>query len=203
MRVLDRVLQNWRARRARPWIPPAARVLDIGCHQGEFLRSLGEQISPSIGLDPLAEPDKICRHTLLCQPFAGPLAFENASFDVVVMLATFEHIRERELLCRECYRLLRTGGRVIVTVPSPRVDGILEILCRLRLADGMSLEEHHGFDPRTTPELFLSTGFVLEHRHRFQLGLNHLFVFRKADPSPETRTAEEKLPLREESLAHA
>ena len=203
MRFLDRVLQNWRARMARPWIPSGARVLDIGCHQGEFLHSLGEDIGPSIGLDPLVPPYRACRHSLLCQPFAEPLAFVDAAFDVIVMLATFEHIRDREALCRECSRLLRPGGRVLVTVPSPRVDGILTVLCRLRLADGMSLEEHHGFDPRTTPELFLRRGFLLEHRHRFQLGLNHLFVFRKPDSTSVTRTTEENPGLREESLAHA
>jgi len=188
---------------ARPWIPPGAKVLDIGCHQGEFLQSLGDQIEPSVGLDPLAATDTTSRHSLLRQPFAEPLAFGDASFDSVIMLATFEHIRDREPLCRECYRLLRPGGRVIVTVPSPGVDEILAILCRLRLADGMSLEEHHGFDPRTTPELFLHTGFVLEHRHRFQLGLNHLFIFRKPGSASVPRTAEEKLQAPEESLAHA
>ena len=203
MRVLDRVLQNWRARMARPWIPQGAKVLDIGCHQGEFLHSLGDQIQPSVGLDPLAAADKTGRHLLFCQPFVEPLALGDASFDAVVLLATFEHIRDREPMCRECYRLLRPGGRVIVTVPSPRVDGILAILCRLRLADGMSLEEHHGFDPRTTPELFLRTGFILEHRHCFQLGLNHLFVFRKPGSASVTQTTDDKLQAREESLAHA
>jgi hypothetical protein len=59
------------------------------------------------------------------------------------------------------------------------VDHILAALCGLRLADGMSLEQHDGFDPRTTPEFFVPSGFVLEYRRRFQLGLNHLFVFRK------------------------
>jgi hypothetical protein len=68
---------------------------------------------------------------------------------------------------------------VIITVPSLWVDVVVETLCFLKLADGMSLEEHHGFDPRTTPEVFTPHGFDLECRCRFQLGLNHLFVFRK------------------------
>jgi SAM-dependent methyltransferase len=203
MRSLDRVLQNWRARVARPWIPLGGRVLDIGCHQGEFLQSFGDRIGPSVGLDPLAPPDANGRHRLLGQSFAEPLSFVNASFDAVVLLATFEHIRQKEPLCRECHRLLRPGGRVILTVPSPRVDGIVAVFCYLRLADGMSLEEHHGFDPRTTPELFLRHGLILEHHHRFQLGLNHLFVFRKPDAEPVRPAAEDGLQVREGSLAHA
>jgi hypothetical protein len=100
------------------------------------------------------------------------------------MLATLEHIREKGGMGRECNRLLRPGGRVVVTVPSPWVDVLVGALSFLRLADGMSLEEHHGFDPRSTPGLFLPHGFCLEYRCRFQLGLNNLFVFRKVQALP-------------------
>jgi SAM-dependent methyltransferase len=177
MRVVDRVLQDWRARVARRWIFPQARVLDIGCHQGEFLRQLGDRIGPSLGLDPLAVPQRHLRFRLLAEPFREPLPLEDASFDVVVMLATLEHIPDKEPLARECFRLLRPGGRVIITVPSSRVDRIVDLLVRVRLADGMSLDEHHGFDPTQTPKIMARHGFSLEHSGRFQCGLNHLFVF--------------------------
>jgi hypothetical protein len=95
------------------------------------------------------------------------------------MLATLEHIRDKDSLAGECFRLLRPDGRVIITVPSHLVDAIVHVLCVLRLADGMSLEEHHGYNPGQTPEIFARHGFVLEFRRRFQLGLNHLYVLRK------------------------
>jgi SAM-dependent methyltransferase len=154
-------------------------VLDIGCHQGEFLRRLGDRIGPSLGLDPLAVPEENPRFRLLAEPFREPLPLADASFDAVVLLATLEHIRDKEPLARECCRLLRDGGRVIITVPSSRVDRLVDLLVRLRLADGMSLDEHHGFDPTTTPDLMARHGFSLEHWGRFQCGLNHLFVFNK------------------------
>jgi SAM-dependent methyltransferase len=181
MRCIDRVLQAWRARMARPWIPGGAQVLDIGCHQGEFLSSLGERIGPSVGLDPLAVPETKPTYRLLPQMFNPPMDFPDGSFDAVVMLATLEHIRDKGPLARECWRLLRPGGRVIITVPSGFVDVIVHFLCKIRLADGMSLDEHHGYDPRTTPEVFGAFGFTLERWRRFQLGLNHLFVLRKPD----------------------
>jgi SAM-dependent methyltransferase len=187
MRFLDRILQRWRARRARPWIPRGGRVLDIGCHQGEFLNSLGDGIQPSIGLDPLTSAAASDRHWLLPLAFSEPLTFPDGTFDAIVLLATLEHIRAKEPLARECFRLLQAGGRVIITVPSPRVDQIVGLLHRLHLVDGMSLEEHHGFDPRTTPEIFLQQGFILEHHSRFQLGLNHLYVFRRDVPLPPSQ----------------
>jgi SAM-dependent methyltransferase len=187
MRLLDRLLQAWRARKAAPWVPSGARVLDVGCHQGEFLRRLGDRIGPSIGLDPLAHPETGLRYRLLAEPLGEPSPFAEESFDVVVLLATLEHIHDKEPLARECRRLLRPGGRVIVTVPAPLVDRIIALLCRLHLADGMSLEEHHGFDPSATPAVFARHGFDLEHRSRFQLGLNFLFVFRKPTDTPAAR----------------
>lgn len=186
MRFFDRFLQSWRARKATPWIPHGARVLDVGCHQGEFLHRLGDRIGPSVGLDPLAQPESKDRYRLLAEPLHEPSGFDAGSFDVVVMLATLEHIRDKEPLARECRRLLRLGGRVIVTVPAPLVDRIVDLLRFLRLADGMSLEEHHGFDPTTTPEVFARHGFELEHVSRFQLGLNYLFVFRKIEDAQRT-----------------
>jgi len=188
MRYLDRILQSWRAKVARPWIPAGSQVFDIGCHQGEFLESLGDWIGPSIGIDPLASPREGSRYRVLAESFNEPVPYPDRSFDAIVLLATLEHIQDKGPLSCECYRLLRPGGRVIITVPSPFVDRIVEMLVRLRLADGMSLDEHHGYDPRTTPEVFERRGFSLEHRRAFQFGLNHLFVFRKLPAPIELRT---------------
>jgi SAM-dependent methyltransferase len=198
MRFFDRLLQRWRARMARPWIPAGARVLDIGCHQGEFLRSLGSHIGPSIGIDPLAVPERGANFRLMAELFRAPMPFAEGSFNVVVMLATLEHIRDKPPLAQECFRLLAPGGRIIITVPSTRVDAIIDVLRSVRLVDGMSLEEHHGYDPRQTPAVFGAHGFRLEHSRSFQLGLNYLFVLHKAE---EKRRDSE--PLAARSVVHA
>ena len=185
MRILDRILQSWRAWKARPWVRYGDRVLDIGCHQGEFLRSLTDRIGPSVGLDPLAHPTTEPHFRIMAEPFREPTTFRDQSFDAVVMLAALEHIKDKAPLARECSRLLSPAGRVIITVPTPFVDRIVAFLCRLRLADGMSLEEHHGFNPSETPVIFAQHGFELEYQGRFQLGLNRLFVLRKQVAAPQ------------------
>jgi SAM-dependent methyltransferase len=202
MRLVDRVLQSWRARVARAWVPDGARVLDIGCHQGEFLASLGDGIGPSVGLDPLAASVSTPHYRLLAQGFREPAPFPDGSFEAIVLLATLEHIRDKAPLGRECWRLLRPGGRVIITVPSTLVDAIVDVLCWVRLADGMSLDEHHGYDPRTTPAVFGAHGFTLEYSRRFQLGLNHLFVLRKPLPAGITPQETARAGSLAGSLAH-
>jgi SAM-dependent methyltransferase len=179
MKAVDRFLQSWREGKVRAWVKPDARLLDIGCHRGEFLEKLGTRIRASAGLDPLATPRETARYRIIAQPFAEPVDFPDRSFDAITLLATLEHIRDKVPLAREARRLLSPGGRLILTVPSPRVDDIVHTLVRLGLADGMSLEEHHGFQPADTRAIFEAGGLELEHHSAFQLGLNHLFVFRQ------------------------
>ena len=82
-------------------------------------------------------------------------------------------------LARGCHDWLKPGGVLIITVPSPQVDAVLAVLTRLRLVQGMSLEQHYGFKPSTTRAIFEPAGFDLMRQKRFQLGLNNLFVFER------------------------
>jgi SAM-dependent methyltransferase len=179
MKAMDRWLQRWRIRQACRWVPSGARVVDVGAHRGELLAALGERLNEGWGVEGTLET-----------PVAGPryriepglfpeVAPEAAGWDVVTMLAVLEHVppARQPALAAACARVLRPGGRVIVTVPSPRVDGILAVLRGLRLVHGMSLEEHFGFEPAAVPGVFAPPDFVLLRHERFQLGLNHLFVF--------------------------
>ena len=49
------------------------------------------------------------------------------------------------------------------------------------MIDGMSVEEHYGFDPARTEAIFAPPDFRLVERRRFQLGLNNLYVFEKSE----------------------
>jgi 2-polyprenyl-3-methyl-5-hydroxy-6-metoxy-1,4-benzoquinol methylase len=181
MRIGDSFIQLWRLQIARRWIPPGSRVLDIGCHQGELFRMLEQRIGPSVGLDPLykrkAGPE---RHLFFPQEFHEGLPFRNGSFDVVVLLATIEHMQEKSAVAREASRLLSPGGLVVITVPSLFVDKILSVLLRIGIVDGMSLEEHHGFSPDELPGIFGPEGFKLKRKQKFQIGLNNLYVFERS-----------------------
>lgn len=187
MMYLDRALQNWRARVARPWIRPGDAVLDVGCHRGEFLARLGDRIGSGVGLDPVAPATAARRYRLVPGSFGPGSPFAVASFDAVVMLATLEHILDKDPLAAECYRVLRPGGRVVITVPVPAVTGIVKALRGARLLNGMAIEEHHDYAPADTPLLFARHGFRLVHHAAFQLGLNHLFVFEKPGTAPPPR----------------
>jgi SAM-dependent methyltransferase len=130
-------------------------------------------------MDPLTTPGCKGDHTFVAELFNAPTSFAEESFDVVVMLATFEHVTDPSQVAGECARLLRPGGRAIITVPARSVDLILKVLFATRLAEGIATDQHHGYEPKDTPTFFLQYGLELELWRWFQLGLNNLFVFRK------------------------
>ena len=181
MKAIDRLLQRWRMRRAAGWIRPGDRLLDVGCFDRTLATVLAGRVGHVTGVDPAAEPFRgdgveIHRGTVPGEP-----RLPSASFDCITLLAVLEHVADPDALGRECFRLLRPGGRVVATVPHPFVDRLLEVGIRLRLLDGMEPERHHGFDIEETPGIFARAGFVLLAQERFQLGLNRLFVFEKRE----------------------
>lgn len=179
MKLVDRILQRWRIRKAAPFIRRGDRLLDVGCFDTSLIDAVRPRLASATGIDPLAEPATLDGVTIHRGTIPGVHPFSPGQFDAITMLAVLEHIRDTDGLARECHRLLAPAGRVIITVPSPSVDHILAVLRFLRLIHGMSLEEHHGFDIRQTPAIFERAGFRLHRRASFQLGLNHLFVFEK------------------------
>jgi SAM-dependent methyltransferase len=161
------------------WLREDDRLLDVGCYDGAFLRMVESRITRGVGLDPIAEPWRQGKLEVV-RGALETVCLEEGVFDCITMLAVLEHVRDRDGLARACARVLSPGGRLIITVPRAIVDRILAVLTALRLVDGMSVEEHEGYDVERTPGIFERAGFKLVHRSSFQLGVNCLFVFEKA-----------------------
>lgn len=182
MKAVDRWLQQWRIAKIRPYLAPGARVLDIGCADGALARAVGD-LGAYVGLDPGLDASRTLGGgaQLIKGCFPADLPPHARSFDCITMLAVLEHIPldVQQTLAADCYRHLRPGGLVLITVPAPAVDYVLALLKAFRVIDGMSLEEHYGFDVRRVPGCFAGASLDLVIHRRFQLGLNHLFVFRK------------------------
>jgi len=178
---LDRLIQKWRIQKIRPYLTSGARVLDIGCADGRLLQEVPD-IGEYVGIDPhiaLSHSEGRGHFVRGCFPEDLP---DQRPFDVITMLAVLEHIPSavQPEMAHHCARLLRPEGYLLITVPSPVVDHLLAALKMLRLIDGMSLEQHYGFQVDQTDGLFSAQGLTLVRRQRFQFGLNNLFVFQKA-----------------------
>lgn len=184
MKALDCWLQRQRIAKAAPWIPRGSRVLDIGCADGALFRQLSDRIRAGVGIDSaLTGPVETDGYQLLPGAFPEALG-QSEPFDAITLLAVLEHVppaRQADL-AQACARHLMPGGHLVITAPGALVDPILDVLSFLRVIDGMALEQHYGFEPSHTPKIFEPHGFDLVQARRFQLGLNHLFVFRRRAP---------------------
>jgi 2-polyprenyl-3-methyl-5-hydroxy-6-metoxy-1,4-benzoquinol methylase len=180
MRWLDYRLQRERTRRVVPYVAQGARVLDIACADGALFRLLDGRVGTGVGIDLDPVPPSTQQLTYVRGSFPADLP-PTEPFDVVAALAILEHIPDPDqaAFAAGCARALKSGGRLVVTVPSARVDDILRMLKAARVVDGMRDEQHHHFDPAQAASLFERAGLVLERHSRFELGLNHLLVFRK------------------------
>jgi 2-polyprenyl-3-methyl-5-hydroxy-6-metoxy-1,4-benzoquinol methylase len=181
MKRLDYIIQNWRFREASAFIKYGSKLLDIGCHQGELFSFLGNKIDYGEGFDPLLKKEiRSAKLILRAVTFSNELTHEK-EFDCITILAVIEHIPKESLhvIPVMIFDLLKQGGRVIVTVPAKPVDIILKFLCFFRLIDGMSIQDHHGFNPSDLLDIFQQNSFTLVARKRFQFFLNNLFVFEK------------------------
>jgi 2-polyprenyl-3-methyl-5-hydroxy-6-metoxy-1,4-benzoquinol methylase len=180
MKWLDYRLQRERTSRVVPYVAQGARVLDIACADGALFRLLDGRVAGGVGIDLDPVPPSSAKFQYIRGSFPGALP-PGEPFDVVAALAVLEHIPQKDqfAFAAGCARALRSGGRLVLTVPSPRVDELLRVLKTLRIVDGMRDDQHYGFNPRQAISTFQQAGLVLERQSRFQLGLNNLFVFRK------------------------
>ena len=120
MKQVDRWLQQWRIAKALPFLDRGARVLDIGCGEGELLRRVAGLADGSIGVDPtLSQASHRGAFRLVRGIFPDDVPANAGPFDAVTMLAVIEHLNPASLvrLFQECHRVLAPSGVVVLTTP--------------------------------------------------------------------------------------
>ena len=146
--LLEPLLARLRARKANSLIPAElrkGRILDIGCGSYPYFLS-HTYFSEKFAVDQLEKPKSISNinwHTLDLN--TDPvLPFNDGYFDLVTMLAVTEHLSPNSLvlLFQQIHRVLRPGGRLILTTPAAWSDGLLRFMARWGLVSSAEIDEH-------------------------------------------------------------
>jgi ubiquinone/menaquinone biosynthesis C-methylase UbiE len=107
-------------------IGPGSRLLDVGCGAGApaariALRTGAEATGISVSQEQVTRANALARamslqHRLAFdQVNAMQLPYADASFDAVLALESMQHMPDRVQVLREMRRVLRPGGRIVLT----------------------------------------------------------------------------------------
>jgi 2-polyprenyl-3-methyl-5-hydroxy-6-metoxy-1,4-benzoquinol methylase len=97
------------------------KLLDVGCGSGVFMeemRKVGWSVS---GVDPDPNAVACARAKLQLDVRQGSLAeavYEPNTFDCVHLAHVIEHVADPTALLKDCLRVLRPGGLLVVTTPN-------------------------------------------------------------------------------------
>ena len=101
---------------------PGERVLDLGCGAGRFVAALRDGGADPVGVEIAEAALERARRNApgadlrLLEP-DGSLPLEHGSVDLVWCSEVLEHVADTEHLLLEARRVLRRGGRLLITVP--------------------------------------------------------------------------------------
>ncbi len=176
--LLEGFLARQRSRLANTLIDNRDRqgsLLDIGCGNYPFFL-INTRFSEKRGLDKLIcgvykihfENYKI--KFVHCDiEKVKEFPFSSKYFDTVTMLAVIEHIgpEQMENIFKEIYRILKPGGRYIITTPAPIATPLLRLMARIKLVSRIEINEHkYTYSYSRIKNLLEKSGF-LKDRLRF------------------------------------
>lgn len=142
----------------RPHLRAGSRLLEVGCGAGNLLVQAAVPGSQAVALDLSMQaltfvrsrfeeagsgqeaPDRIA----CTQAIGELLPLLDKSFDCVLMSEVIEHLEAPQISLREAVRVLRPGGRLLITTPNYRSFWpVMEwAVDRLNMAPKMAGEQH-------------------------------------------------------------
>jgi len=164
----------------RPHLRAGSRVLEIGCGAGNLLLQATVAGSYPVALDLSMQALTFVRSRLeeaksgieapsdfaCTQAIGESLPLANESFDCVLMSEVIEHLEAPQISICEAVRVLRPGGRLLITTPNYRsfwplmewaVDG-------LNMAPKMAGEQHISrFYPSSLNRMLVESGLNIEY----------------------------------------
>ncbi len=103
-------------------LPAAAcgTLLEVGCGSGEFLARMRQfgWVVEGVDPDPRAVQQAAALGLAVYESDLWQRAYADNRFDAIVLSHVIEHVPDPEALMRECWRILKPGGRMVIVTPN-------------------------------------------------------------------------------------
>lgn len=144
------------------WIPATAHVLDLGCGDGELLSALMRHknctgYGVEIEVNSVQAAIERGVNVIQADLEQGLAAFENHSFDVIVLSQTLQAMQNTETILRD---LTRVARQAIVSFPN---FGYWKNRLQIALHGHMPVSERMPYQWYNTPNIHLCTLNDFEH----------------------------------------
>lgn len=167
-------------RLVRPHLSDGSRLLEIGCGAGNLLLQAVVRGSYPVALDLSMQSLTFVRSRLqeagtgteapggftCVQAIGESLPLADGIFDCVLLSEVIEHLENPQVTVQEAARMLRPGGRLLVTTPNyrsfwPLMERLVDLM---NMAPKMAGEQHISrFQPASLRRLLTDSGFDIEY----------------------------------------
>jgi ubiquinone/menaquinone biosynthesis C-methylase UbiE len=170
--ILGEILLNWRINKVIPYIK--GYLLDIGCGTNKLVRKHGN----GLGIDvfQFGDADMILEDT-------SQTPFEDKTFDTISIIASLNHIPNREQVIEEVQRILKDNGRLIITMIP---DTISKIWHKIRepwdkdqTERSMKEGEVYGMSTLDIKNILDNNNFEIKTIKKFMFRINNIFIAKK------------------------
>jgi SAM-dependent methyltransferase len=182
-----RVRRALEARRAMQWcrgLPADARILDVGCGDGFHLRLLRDFGKPTWSVEGIDASPRAVAAARRAGLTVHEGTIEGATlpsgiYDLVLLIATIEHVDDPPGVLRAARRLLKPGGRVVMVTDN---TGTMDFaLFRGRHWGGYHFPRHFNlFNRSTLTTLAELTGFEVDSISTVVSPVNWVYSIRNA-----------------------
>lgn len=154
-------------------------ILDVGAADGYMLAIMKDALKARtcLGIEPSLElaSSRADKSVPLLQAVGECLPFKDSTFDVITAASVLDHLKEPETFLRECRRVLKREGIVVISLVAPFYD---KLAVSLKIKDNDHLRR---FTEKGVGDFLRTEKFKVLESRRFALPFFGLFFERSIE----------------------